>query len=157
MDSTLLGGVFSGISELLGKFIPDKDTLVQAQLELAKLQDGAAERADNLESAQVDVDKIEASNPNLFVSGWRPFIGWVGGITLAYSFLVAPFIHMFVPHQPIPTVDSSMIMDMVYALLGIGGMRTVEKLSGVATAQALPPNIAAPQNIVTRTIGKWFK
>jgi hypothetical protein len=157
VDITGIGGIVSAASEIIGKFVPDADKRIEAQIELAKIADGAAERADERLQGQIETNKIEAANPNLFVSGWRPFIGWVGGVTLAWSFLGAPIVHLFLPHQPLPAVDANMIMDMVYALLGIGGMRTYEKIKGVATAAAPPPLVTSSDNIVTRTVGKWFK
>lgn len=152
-----IGGIISAASDIIGKFVPDADKRIEAQIELAKIADGAAQRSDERLEGQIEVNKIEAANPNIFVSGWRPFIGWVGGVTLAWSFLVAPTIHTVWPHQPIPSVDATMVMNLIYGLLGIGAMRTVEKLGGVATAAAPPPLVTSGDNIVTRTVGKWFK
>lgn len=159
VSTDIIGGVVSAANDIIGKFVPDADKRIEAQIELAKIADGAAERSDERLNGQIEVNKIEAANPNLFVSGWRPFIGWVGGTTLAWSFLVAPTIHTIFPHQPLPSVDAEMVMNLIWGLLGIGSMRTVEKIAGVASASPPPPpklNVDS-DNVVTRTVGKWFK
>lgn len=152
-----IGEIVSAANDIIGKFVPDADKRIEAQIELAKIADGASERADQRLSGQIDINKIEAANPNLFVSGWRPFIGWVGGVTVAWTFLAAPTLHAYLPHFALPAVDSNTVMDLIWGLLGIGGgLRTIEKLGGVATAQA-PPLVTSSDNIVTRTVNKWFK
>lgn len=134
--------VITSIGNIVGKAIPDADKRMEVELEFAKL-------AQQNISEQVEVNKIEASNPNIFVSGWRPFIGWVGGVSLAYTFLAAPLFHL-------QALESGEILNLVYALLGVGTLRTVEKMAGVATAQAAPSSPDKP-NIVQRTVSRWIK
>lgn len=78
----------------------------------------------------------EAEHASWFVAGWRPAIGWVCALGLGYQFLVAPFaVHIAyltgLPYE-LPTLDSSMLMTMTINLLGLGGLRTYEKVTGVA-------------------------
>ena len=88
-------------------------------------------------AGQIDLDKIEAANPRLFVSGWRPFVGWVCASGMAMQFVVGPFVSwtsdLF--HHPIvlPALDMSVLMTLLVGMLGLGGMRTIEKLNGVAS------------------------
>lgn len=153
----IVGEIIKGATDVIGKFIPDADKRIEAQIELAKIADGAAQRYDERLAGQIEVNKIEAANPNIFVSGWRPFVGWVGGVTVAWTFLAAPTLHAYLPGFALPAVDSDVVVNLIFGLLGIGGgLRTVEKIAGVATAQA-PKLVTDKDNVVTRTVGRWFK
>lgn len=85
---------------------------------------------------QNEINKIEAANPNVFVSGWRPFIGWVCGAGIAWHYLGAPFagwiMSLLEVHAELPNVPTGDLMELVMAMLGLGGLRTFEKLKGVA-------------------------
>ncbi len=113
----------------LERLFPDP---AERQKQLQSLID-AAQAAD---AAQVEVNKIEAANSSLFVSGWRPFIGWVCGAAFAYQFVVAPlglWIGFVVGHPiPAPPKLDDTLWQLVFAMLGMGGLRTFEKLRGVA-------------------------
>lgn len=119
--------------KLIDRIIPDPVAAAQAQLELAKLaQSGelAQLAADTqLTMGQIDVNKIEAASPDIFVAGWRPFIGWICGIGLGVQFIVAPIID---PWLHIPPLDLSTLLTLLGGMLGIAGMRTAEKMKGVA-------------------------
>lgn len=85
---------------------------------------------------QLEVNKEEAKHASIFVAGWRPFCGWIGGLGLAYHFIVQPslvfLITMFawqVP--PLPTFDLSTLTTILFGMLGLGTMRTVEKFAGI--------------------------
>ena len=85
---------------------------------------------------QLDINKAEATNPNLFVSGWRPFVGWVCGVGLVYSFVGQPLIewgsvnfHFLAP----PKLDMGDLITILLGMLGLGGLRTYEKKIGVAS------------------------
>lgn len=85
--------------------------------------------------AQAEINKIEAQHRSLFVAGWRPFIGWVCGINLAYLVCVRDWL-VFISvvtgvDVPIPpAVGMDMTPELVIALLGLGGLRTFEKVQG---------------------------
>jgi hypothetical protein len=109
--------------KVLDKFIPDPAAKAQAEAEL---------RASYLQwdQAQTKINEIEAANSNLFVSGWRPCIGWIGAAGLAYQYIVRPVCVGFgLGH--LPALDGS-LMELVIALLGLGGMRSWEKYKGIA-------------------------
>lgn len=84
-------------------------------------------------TAQAKINEIEAGNVNMFVAGWRPFIGWVCGIGLAWAVFLGPLTYWLciVFGHPVPPVqfDVSLLTSMLVGMLGLGGMRTVEKLS----------------------------
>jgi len=81
--------------------------------------------------AQVELNKVEASHRSMFVAGWRPFIGWVCGIGLINMFLINPWIQWFTS-APGPNLPKDIIMELVFALLGLGTLRTIEKIQGRA-------------------------
>lgn len=86
--------------------------------------------------SQLDINKEEAKNPNMFVAGWRPGIGWVCCVAFAYNFVIQPFF-TFVAYKSgydlslMPTLDTGALMTILFGMLGIGGMRTYEKYKGV--------------------------
>lgn len=126
-------GVFEGIGSLAKDIriaITGKDPEKMAEIELKLL-----EMEFIAEKAQTDINFVEAQNPNLFVSGWRPFIGWICGIGVFYHFigfsLMEWSIKVFKLSVEPPKLDTDGLMGLVIALLGMGGLRTFEKVRGV--------------------------
>ena len=110
--------------KVLDKFVPDPNAKAQFETDLrSSLQ--------QWDKQQSDTNTAEAQNPSLFVSGWRPAIGWIGAAGLAYQYVVRP-LAMGLGTQGLPHLDDS-IMQLVYAMLGLGGLRTYEKIKGVAS------------------------
>jgi hypothetical protein len=128
------------IGKILDRVLPDKAATEAAKLKVMELaQNGelavlAAET--ELAKAQVDVNKQEAASTNLFVSGWRPFVGWVCGLGLASQFVVAPLFTWgsgLVGHPTtFPALDLSTLLTLLFGMLGLGALRTTEKINGVA-------------------------
>ncbi len=81
--------------------------------------------------AQIELNKIEAQHRSIFVAGWRPFLGWVGGLGLANMFLINPWIQ-WLTGQAGPVLPEGVIMELVVALLGLVTLRTMEKICGKA-------------------------
>jgi hypothetical protein len=85
---------------------------------------------------QLDTNKVEAANPRLFVSGWRPFIGWVCGMACAWNWIGLPIVLLILKltgHTiSVSPADVSEMLPILMAMLGIGGFRTYEKFKGVA-------------------------
>ena len=109
--------------KVLDKFVPDPNAKAQFEADLRT----SLQQWDQQQSA---TNTAEASNPNLFVSGWRPAIGWVGAMGLAYQYLVRP-LAVGAGWHDLPTLDGS-LNELVFAMLGFGGLRTYEKVKGVA-------------------------
>ena len=115
--------------KILDKFVPDPAARQTAENELrSSLQ--------LWDKGQTDVNAVEAANPSVFVSGWRPFIGWVCGAALAYQYVAAPLLiwvatSLHIPLAAPPKLDDT-LWQLVFAMLGLGGMRTFEKIKGVA-------------------------
>ena len=89
-----------------------------------------------LAQGQIAVNQVEAAAPSVFVAGWRPFIGWVCGMALAYKFVLAPMAAFVLAAYGHPVVlqvlDFSEMSTVLLGMLGIGGLRTIEKIKGVA-------------------------
>ena len=119
---------------LITRIFPDPAQAANAKLELLKLQQNG-ELA--IMTAQTDINKTEAANSSVFVSGWRPAIGWVCALALAYQYLVRPLggtlAGVFgVTIPPLPGLDDN-LWQLMMGMLGMGGLRTFEKVQGVAS------------------------
>jgi hypothetical protein len=89
-------------------------------------------------ASQMDINKIEAQNPSLFVSGWRPFVGWVCGASLTYAAIIEPVSRFFATvifkyNGAFPVIDTQLTLQILLGLLGLAGMRSWEKEKGVAS------------------------
>ena len=119
-------------AKLLDKIIPDKDAREKAQAELLK---AAQDQDFQLALAQIKVNEEEAKSENLFKSGWRPAIGWICVFGLAYNFVIYNmllwFINIYKLNVTPPALMSDILMELVFALLGLGSLRTFEKIKGV--------------------------
>ena len=125
----------------LDKFIPDPQAKALAVLELEKLH--AAGDSEQLQAqvqlilAQTDINKVEAASSSIFVAGWRPFIGWVCGFALAYDFIAEPFLRylaqvVFSYSGVFPVINTDALSTILMGMLGLGAMRTIEKMGGKA-------------------------
>lgn len=89
-----------------------------------------------IDLAQIDVNKEEAKSISLFVSGWRPFVGWVCGVALLYVALVEPFARFLCTTLgytgAYPVIDTSLTMQVLLGMLGLAGMRSYDKKVGTA-------------------------
>lgn len=107
------------------------------QLKLMENEQKLVEIMAKSDENQVEVNKEEAKSSSLFVSGWRPFIGWVCGSAFAYFYIVQPFLSFILTAagHPIalPRVEFGEMSSVLLGMLGLGGMRTWEKTKGVAS------------------------
>lgn len=137
MALPILGDIIDMVGGLVSEVIVDPDKKREIQLKLAELKDKQDERIHQELLGQVEINKIEAASGSLFVAGWRPFIGWVGGAGLAWSFVVGPFIEYIARLSgwagTMPEFNFEQLITIVLAMLGVGTMRTVEKVQGVST------------------------
>jgi hypothetical protein len=136
MDLTSVLGV---VATVIDRAFPDPAQRDAAKLKLLELQQSgemAQLAADTeLAKAQAAINQTEAANPNLFVSGWRPFVGWVCGLGLAYAFLIKPIASPLIQKWcgvPMEALDISTLLTLLFGMLGLGGLRTFEKMNGVA-------------------------
>lgn len=128
------------VIETVGKLASDLITTDKEREELRLKEKEIDQRTD---LAQIDVNKAEAANPSVFVSGWRPYIGWVGGAAMTYQFILYPLMQWgwalmqsagWIPATLIapPVLPSEQLWVILSGILGIAGMRTYEKKQGVA-------------------------
>lgn len=116
------------VTGLLDKFIEDKDQKARLAHDLATM---AEKHAQEINKAQLEVNKVEAGHASLFVSGWRPACGWVAVFGLAGNFMVIPFTNFVLAllkiEVTIPLIDTATMMPVLMGMLGLGGLRTYEK------------------------------
>ncbi len=116
------------ISGLLDTLSGDKKAQAEQALKLLEMAQAEAQ-------GQMEVNKSEATHNSIFVAGWRPFIGWVCGGALAFQYILRPFwvwiAAVWYPDAPIPPTLDGMLWELVFGMLGIGGLRSIEKIKGV--------------------------
>ena len=110
---------------------------LQFEVELAKIDQTILTSLVEIDKAQAAINVEEAKHSNIFVAGWRPFIGWVCGAGFAWLVLIQPIlVFAFAasghPIKDLPAIDSNLIIGMCSGMLGLGGLRSFEKYKGVA-------------------------
>ena len=128
---TMLSALIGPVSAILDKAIPDKDLKEKLAHEIATM----AERHTHEQvKAQLEINKTEAAHKNLFVAGWRPACGWICVLGMAGNFLVIPFANMILELLKtdvyVPMIDLSTMLPVLMGMLGLGGLRTLEKVQG---------------------------
>lgn len=125
----MLDKLIGPITGIVDKLVPDKDLREKLNHELSM-------SLHNANLAQLEVNKAEASHKSIFVAGWRPFVGWVCGVALAYHFILAPLIQFGFAlsgfDQELPEFDFSQLSTVLMGMLGLGGLRTFEKMKQVS-------------------------
>lgn len=123
----------TAISQIIDHFIPNASQSEKDRMALLLQKDS---HLFDMMKAQMAVNQVEAANPSVFVSGARPFIMWVCGIAFAWQFIALPMLNYLVAlsgHAPLvlPVFDYTSLNEVLFGLLGLGALRTVEKLKGV--------------------------
>ena len=129
-------GLASLVGPIVNKFvdrIPNGNERARAKEALEK---ELVDAANSVMLAQTEINAAEAQHKSIFVAGWRPFIGWVCGVGIAWSMVVQPMAQWAMiawgDGTELPTIDTSYLMELVTAMLGMSGLRTFEKMRGVA-------------------------
>lgn len=134
----LLTGLISLLPEVLDKILPDKEKADEAKLKLLELaQKGELAVLDadmKLALGQMEINKEEAKT-DMFRGGWRPAAGWVCVLGLGYQFILSPILPWLfnafgVALPPMPPIDNDTLMTLLGGLLGLGGLRTFERIRG---------------------------
>lgn len=129
----LLGKLVGPVGDILDKVVEDKDQKARLAHEIATM---AERHAQELARGQIEINKEEAKSRNIFIAGWRPFVGWTCGLALFWHFLGLP-VTLFITgwfdlqHPPLPEFDMESLMTVLLGMLGLGGLRTFEKFKGV--------------------------
>ena len=118
---SLITSLVGPVTGLLDKFIEDKDQKAKLAHDIATMSD---KHAQEIALAQIEVNKAEAQG-NWFQSSWRPLIGWICGLSLAINYMVSPMCAGF--GIVIPQADMSVMMPLLFGMLGISGLRSFDK------------------------------
>jgi hypothetical protein len=138
--SPLIIPIFNAVTGIIDKLIPDPQKKAEMQLEILKMDQAGKFKELEVEIAQItgqlEVNKAEAGNASVFVSGWRPFIGWTCGGGLAYQLLARPIfgwiMNSWLKWDMPPALETETLMTLLFGMLGLGAYRTVEKFKGKA-------------------------
>ena len=117
------------LDKVLGAVLPDPATKAAAMTQLIG-------ELGKLDQGQLEVNKAEAGHRSIFVAGWRPMIGWVCAFAVAYQYIILPFASwsaavFALPMPPLPGLDDN-LWELTMGLLGMGALRSFEKIKGVA-------------------------
>lgn len=142
------------LNPIIDRVFPDPKDKLALQEQLNTLADQEAAREHDEVMGQIQTNTAEASNANLFVAGWRPFVGWVCGSGVAYAFIIEPLgefvARLFNYGGQFPTIDVGNLMTLMMGLLGMGYLRTKEKMAGVPDSQ---PDVGPVASVPTKSKG----
>lgn len=137
MNPLLLDGLFGLAGKVFDKIFPNPQQAAEAKLKLFEMQQSGElkvlEAETTLALGQISINKAEAESTDFFRGGWRPFIGWVCGLGLFYQFLLRPILTFVLmvfetKVQTMPALELDTLMTLLFGILGLGAMRTTEKL-----------------------------
>ena len=149
MNPLLISGLFSAAQSLIERFFPDPEKQAEAQRALLQMQQNGelallASETD-LAKLQIQTNVEEAKHANIFVSGWRPAVGWTCAAAFAYSYVLLPFAQFLVftfgtsemvgQLKLAPKLELSEMLPVLLGMLGLSGLRTTERIKGVIPPQ----------------------
>lgn len=143
MAPILIGGIIEAVGKIADDLVTSDKERLEAEIELQKVGVEAAKVDASLALGQMDVNAVEARSRHWFVAGWRPALGWVGAMAMAYQFLLYPLLvwlwalmqaRGWVPVALVapPMLDTDALWVILSGMLGIGGFRTLEKVKRVS-------------------------
>lgn len=143
IDLNPIGGIATAVGGLLDDLFTSDEERLRAGIENRKL-DIEEDRIDaDLLKGQQEINKEEAKHSTILVAGWRPYVGWVCGFGLTYQFLFYPFMQWvwrfaqameWIPRDldPPPVLDLTVLMTLLFGLLGLSTQRSIERIKGKA-------------------------
>ena len=123
---SIVASLIGPVSGLLDKFIEDKDQKNALAHEIATMSEKHSQQA---LLAQLEINKAEAATGSLFIGGWRPAIGWICAVGLLYNTIIANVLGIW---MDVPEVDTTLLVPVMMGMLGLGAMRSYEKVKNVA-------------------------
>lgn len=143
MNPLLIGGIVEAVGKIADDLFTSDDERAKAALEASRIEIDAYRAETERFGGQLEINKTEAAHASVFVAGWRPGVGWVSVVALAYQFVAYPLLTwgwsamqasgLIADHlTPPPLLDVEALMVLVTGMLGIAGARTWEKLKGAA-------------------------
>jgi len=137
VDSLVSGGI-KGTLEGIGSLAKDLRSAITGDVspeKKAELESKIMEIENRAKQAQTDINMQEAKHTSIFVAGWRPFVGWVCGFALFYNFILHNIIGWLsgIYNFPVPPeLQLGALVQILMAMLGLGGLRSFEKTKGVS-------------------------
>ena len=132
----MLANLIGPATQLLDKFIEDKDQKAALAHEISTM---AERHAQELAKGQIEVNKMEAASSSMFGAGWRPAVGWICARGFASNFILIPMANFALAlasiDVQIPMIDTTQMMPVLMGMLGLGTLRTVEKVRKVSREQ----------------------
>lgn len=139
-----IGSIIKSVGNVVDDLYTSDEEELKLGLEAKKLELEEKTIEASILKGQTDINIEEAKHKSIFVAGWRPFIGWVGGFALVYQFIVYPLLIwlwfilqakgvLLSSFTPPPVLDTETLMIILTGMLGIAGMRTFDKLKGTQT------------------------
>jgi hypothetical protein len=125
----MLTNLIGPVTGLLDKFIEDKDLKSKLAHDISTM---AQKHAQEISLAQISVNKEEAKG-NWFQSSWRPATAWVCVLGFMVNFLISPLAAPF--GITVPQADTSTMLPVLMGMLGLGGLRTMERVKGVGKSK----------------------
>ena len=131
----IIGGLLGGkdgalkqVASVIDSIHTSEEEKLDKKILMQRIQQKLAEK-------QLDINAKEASHRSIFVAGWRPFIGWIGGLALMFSFILSPCIEWYAKFSGIdivpPSIETGPLLAIVTSMLGVAGMRSFEKARGL--------------------------
>jgi len=129
----MIQALIGPVTGLLDKFIEDKDQKNKLAHEIATMAEKQMHEAN---MGQIEINKAEAQHRSIFVAGWRPLLGWGPAFAMIWHFVLAPmiifgFAYAGMEAPRLPAFDMDSLMTVLLGMLGLGGLRTVEKVKGL--------------------------
>lgn len=114
------------------------DRFMETDAEKQAWRTVATKVAEKSDEVQNELNKISAQNRTFFTAGWRHFAGWSAAIAWSYHFFLVYVLTWIVAAAgwdlpALPRIDDPATIEaMLYAMLGIAGIRQVDKWTGKA-------------------------
>lgn len=125
---SLLKDAVPALGKVAQRFLDGKATSEELDVESAKY---ALDAETQLALAQIKLNTAEAQHTSIFVAGWRPFVGWTAALAFFLVVILFPILTYAFPDQPTPELDRDLVLTILGGMLGLGGLRTYEKMKGV--------------------------
>ena len=137
MNPLLIGGIIDTVGKVADSLFTSDEERAKLQIEGLKAETEAYRAESERLGGQLEVNKEEARHASVFVAGWRPAVGWVCVVGLGYQFVLQPVLPWLVAlfgaqAPPLPAIDNETLMVLLTGMLGLGGLRTLERVKGKA-------------------------
>lgn len=144
-------GLAKVVGELINKFVPDADKAqeLKAAIEVKLIE---------ASTMQQQINMKEAGHSSMFVAGWRPFIGWTCGVGLFYTYLFQPlgsWVSLTLGGIAFPVIDTATLISLLVGMLGLGGIRTYEKVKEIARENGIvSPTWQSVKEVIKKPFNK---